>query len=202
MPTGHAIEDVRAKLFDAAERVLLRDGNAALTSRAITAEAGCAKGVLHRHFGDVDAFIAELILDRVAHVEREASALVAEAVDGTGAVADTIVGVLRRLFSSIATVILEVVIARDAVRARLRAEGSLGIPILAEGTTILADYLNAAQTLGQIAVDVDVETLASTLVGAAHLLYAGRDVVEPDPSALDRMVSTVMAGAIAPVARR
>jgi AcrR family transcriptional regulator len=48
VPTGVAIRDVREQLFDAAERVLLRDGPAALTSRAVTDEAGVAKGVLHR----------------------------------------------------------------------------------------------------------------------------------------------------------
>jgi len=56
MPTGVAIRDVRAQLFDAAERVLRRDGPSGLTSRAVTAEAGVAKGVLHRHFDDFDAF--------------------------------------------------------------------------------------------------------------------------------------------------
>ena len=36
MPTGVAIRDARAQLFDAAERVLLRAGPNALTSRAVT----------------------------------------------------------------------------------------------------------------------------------------------------------------------
>ena len=50
MPTGTAIRDAREQLFAAAERILLRDGPNALTSRAVTTEAGFAKGVLHRHF--------------------------------------------------------------------------------------------------------------------------------------------------------
>ena len=69
MPTGVAIRDVRQQLFDAAERVLLRDGPSALTSRAVTTEAGCAKGVLHRHFVDFDEFLVELIRDRTARVD-------------------------------------------------------------------------------------------------------------------------------------
>jgi AcrR family transcriptional regulator len=47
MPTGVALRDPRQQLFDAALRVLIRGGVAALTSRAITDEAGVAKGVLH-----------------------------------------------------------------------------------------------------------------------------------------------------------
>ena len=66
MPTGVAIRDARQQLFGAAERVLLRAGPSALTSRAVTAEAGVAKGVLHRHFADFDAFLAEFVLDRIA----------------------------------------------------------------------------------------------------------------------------------------
>ena len=85
MPTGVAIRDPRGQLFDAAERVLLRDGASALTSRSVTAEAGVAKGVLHRHFADFDAFLAELTLDRVAQVAALAAALRDAA--GTGTVA-------------------------------------------------------------------------------------------------------------------
>jgi AcrR family transcriptional regulator len=44
VPTGVHLRDARQQLFDAAERVLLRDGPDALTSRAVTDEAGCAKG--------------------------------------------------------------------------------------------------------------------------------------------------------------
>ncbi len=43
MPTGVALRDVRQQLFDAAQRVLLQAGPDALTSRAVTTEAGCAK---------------------------------------------------------------------------------------------------------------------------------------------------------------
>src|SRR6202000_909594 len=85
VPTGVAIRDPRGQLFDAAERVLLRDGPAALTSRAVTAAAGVAKGGLHRHFADFDAFLAELALDRIAVIGRQAADLRAAA--GTGRVA-------------------------------------------------------------------------------------------------------------------
>src|SRR5436190_17346134 len=75
VPTGVAIRDARKQLFDAAERILLRDGANALTSRAVTTEAGCAKGVLHKHFTDFDTFLAEFVLDRLNHMAPEAEAL-------------------------------------------------------------------------------------------------------------------------------
>src|SRR3954469_2214814 len=96
VPTGVAIRDVREQLFGAAERVLLRDGPNALTSRAVTTEAGCAKGVLHRHFADFDAFLTEFVLDRIARVGDQAAALRDSA--GTGTVADNLAHVLMDLF--------------------------------------------------------------------------------------------------------
>src|SRR5271165_6964729 len=83
VPTGVAIRDPRGQLFDAAERVLLRDGPGGLTSRAVTAEAGVAKGVLHRHFADFDAFLIELALDRLTRIAAQAAALLAAAGSGT-----------------------------------------------------------------------------------------------------------------------
>ena len=56
MARGVAIPEVREQLFAAADRVLTRTGPAGLTTRAITAEAGVANGVLHRHFRDLDSF--------------------------------------------------------------------------------------------------------------------------------------------------
>src|SRR6516165_4719150 len=103
VPTGVAIRDPRGQLFDAAERVLLRDGPNALTSRAVTTEAGCAKGVLHRHFADFDAFLAELVLNRIALIDNQASALRDSA--RTGTVAGNLTGTLTTLFESVAVAI-------------------------------------------------------------------------------------------------
>ena len=58
VPTGTPIRDIREQLLDAAERVLLRDGPDAVTSRAVTTEARVAKGILHRHFPDFGTFLA------------------------------------------------------------------------------------------------------------------------------------------------
>ena len=85
MPTGTPIADLARQLHAAAERVLLRDGAAALTSRAVTTEARLAKGILHRHFTDFDTFLATLVLARVERIEDLASQLRASA--GTATVA-------------------------------------------------------------------------------------------------------------------
>jgi AcrR family transcriptional regulator len=192
VPTGVAIRDVRAQLFDAAERVLLQAGPNALTSRAVTTEAGVAKGVLHRHFADFDAFLAELVEDRIDRLSRQTAALRESA--GTGTVVGNLTGALTDLLSSVAVAIVALITFRDDLRARLRRAGHPGVPLLTEAAAMLASYLAAERDLGRIAADADVGTLAPALLGAAHLLFAGRESPPPPPEAVRKVVTTVIAG--------
>jgi hypothetical protein len=61
---------------------------------------------------------------------------------------------------------------------------------------MLTSYLAAERDLGRIAADADLDTLAPTLLGAAHLLFAGRDGTPPEPEAVRRVVTTVIASAV------
>jgi AcrR family transcriptional regulator len=194
VPTGVALRHVREQLFAAAERVLLRDGPSALTSRAVTTEAGVAKGVLHRHFADFDAFLAELVLDRIHRIHPQAAALRNAA--GTGTVADNLSAALTALFSSVAVAIVPLVTFRDELRARLRQTWPAGVPVLTEAATMIAAYLTAERDLGRIAADADVDTLAPTLIGAGHLLFADRNATPPEAGAIHKMVTTVLAGVV------
>jgi len=194
VPTGKAIRDAREQLFGAAERILLRDGPNALTSRAVTTEAGFAKGVLHRHFADFDAFLAELTEDRIARIEHQAAALRDSA--GTGTVAGNLTGALTDVFGSVAVAIVALIISRDNVRARLRQARPAGVPLLAEATAMIASYLTAERDLGRLAADADVDTLAPMLIGTGHLLFAGRDGAPPDAGAVSKVVATAIASAV------
>lgn len=192
MPTGVHIRDARQQLFGAAERVLQQDGPSALTSRAVTTEAGVAKGVLHRHFADFDAFLVELVHDRVARIEAQAAALRQSA--GTGTVAGNLTGALMDLFDPVALAIVGLIVFRDELRVRLRkARPAHGIPVLAEASAMIASYLTDECELGRIAADADVDSLALSLIGAGHLLIAGRQGAPPDAGAVDKVVTTVIA---------
>ena len=194
MPTGVAIRDVRQQLFAAAERVLLRDGPSGLTSRAVTTEAGCAKGVLHRHFADFDAFLAELVLDRIDQVGRQSAALLASA--GTGTVTGNLTGALTDQFGSVAVKIVSLLIFRDDLRARLRETIPSGVPVATEVAAMVSAYLAAERDLGRIAAGADIGTLALTLIGTAHLLAVDRESAQPDPGAVAAMVAAVLAGVL------
>lgn len=191
MPTGVHLRDARQQLFDAAERVLLRAGPAGLTSRAVTDEADCAKGVLHRHFADFDDFLADLVLDRAAQLEMQATGLRESA--GSGTVTDNLANALTILFGPVPVAIIPLITFRDELRARLRqARPGGGIAILAEVATAVSAYLADERDLGRIAADADIDSLTLSLVGGGHLLFADRDPGPPTMATVNRFVTTVL----------
>jgi AcrR family transcriptional regulator len=194
MPTGVAIRDVRAQLFDAAERVLRRAGPSGLTSRAVTTEAGVAKGVLHRHFADFDAFLAELVLDRIDRIDDQAAALQESA--GTGTVAGNLTAALMSVFGSVAVAMVSLITFRDELRARLRKTWPAGVPVLTEAVHMVAAYLTTERDMGRIASEAEVDVMAPTLIGAAHLLFADRTGDAPESDAVRTMVAAVLANAL------
>jgi AcrR family transcriptional regulator len=194
MPTGVAIRDVREQLFDAAERVLLRDRPDALTSRAVTTEAGVAKGVLHRHFADFDAFLAEFVLDRVGRMDAQAAALLGCA--GTGTVVGNLTSALTAVFGSIALKVVALITFRFDLRARLRRHLPAGVPVLTQAAEMMTAYLAAERELGRVTADADVDALGLTLIGAGHLLFAGQAGAPPEPEAVRKVVTTVVGGVL------
>ncbi|NQE66500.1 hypothetical protein NG2371_00948 [Nocardia gamkensis] len=189
------LRDARQQLFDAAERVLLRDGPNGLTSRAVTDEAGCAKGVLHRHFTDFDTFLTDLVLDRAARLEAQAGALRAAA--GSGTVAANLTSALTILFGPVPLAIIPLITFRDELRARLRqARPGGGMAILAEATTAISTYLTDEHDRGRIAADADIDSLTLSLVGGAHLLFTDRDPGPPTTSAVEKFVAAVISDAV------
>jgi TetR/AcrR family transcriptional regulator len=54
------VPTTRTRLLDAAERLLLREGYAAVTSRRVAAEAGVKAQLVHYHFGSMDDLYLEV----------------------------------------------------------------------------------------------------------------------------------------------
>jgi AcrR family transcriptional regulator len=169
-PRGVAIPEVNEQLFQAAERVLLRDGPDGLTSRAVTDEAGVAKGLLYKHFTDLDQFVAELVLDRARTAAKEAAAL--PRLAGTGSVSDNLVDAALALLQSDALTIAGVVMAKHSLMTRLHeAAGGGPFSALDEVERGFTVYLQAEKKLGRITADADTETLALTLVATIHHIF-------------------------------
>lgn len=93
--------------------------------------------------------------------------------------------------------IIPLITFRDELRARLRqARPAGGLPVLAEATAMISSYLTYECELGRIAADADVDSLALSLVGAGHLLFAGREGALPEAGAVGRVVTTVIADVV------
>ena len=86
---------------------------------------------------------------------------------------------LPDLFSPAILALIRLVIARDELRARLRAATGSRIPLLSESTAMIAGYLAAERDLGRVAADADIGTLAPTLIGAAATMTSGMATMIP-----------------------
>lgn len=174
-PTGVAMRDPQQRLFGAAERILLRDGPGRLTSREVTDEAGCAKGVLHRYFSSFDSFLAEFALDRTSWLEVESTMLVGAA--GTGNAVDLIVDALRTMLDPTRLAVVRLVSFRTDVREQLRERWLTGIPVLVDIGYAIGGFLRAERDSGRLELLTAPEVLGRAIVGAAYqLLIDGDDV--------------------------
>lgn len=194
MPTGKPIHDIREQLFGAAERVLVRNGPDALTSRAVTTEAGVAKGILHRYFRDFDAFLAALVLTHIERLDSLPEELRATA--GEEMVAGNIAKILAAAMAPASIQIINLVCSRQELRERLRLTTPRGIPVATEITRMLGAYLTAERGLGRIAITTDVDTLAILLVGGAHLRAYEHDDLQLDPEDLLALAAAAIDNAL------
>ena len=194
MPTGVTLHDARERLFEAAERVLLRDGPSGLTSRAVTDEAGVAKGVLHRHFADFDDFLAGLVHDRAARIEMDSAALLGAV--GTGTVVGNLAEALASALSPVAMAMVALITFRDELRRRLRESWPTGVPLLTEISDTVRAYLLRERDLGRIAGEANTDALALALLGSGHLLFADRAGGPPTPGAVRALVEGALGGVL------
>ncbi|MEU2714243.1 TetR/AcrR family transcriptional regulator [Streptomyces sp. NPDC007205] len=192
-PRGVATSDVCEQLFSAAERVVEKFGPGALTSRAVTSEAGCAKGLLHAHFAGMDAFVAELCLDRFARTAAKARAL--SGLAGHNTVAGNLDAVALALFDSGGPAISGLAMSRPGAVLRIREAlegGAPGFDAIQEAVT---GYVQAEQRLGRVAGNVDPSTVALAIVGSVHHLLMTSWPSAPDPRpAITRLVAVLVAG--------
>ncbi|BDM74014.1 TetR family transcriptional regulator (plasmid) [Streptomyces nigrescens] len=194
-PRGVAIPDVRDRLFDAAERVLAGAGPSALTSRAITTEAGCAKGLLHAHFSGLDEFIGALVLDRFARIARQAGRLPAQA--GAGTVAENLRKVALALLTSVNPTVAGLALTRPAASLTIRQALEAGAPGFTAIQDSIAEYLDAERQLGRLADGTDGHAIALALVGSVHHLLMTGWAGAPDPREQVRgLIAQLVGGAV------
>jgi AcrR family transcriptional regulator len=193
-----AIPDARERLFAAAERVLAREGPGALTSRAVTDEANCAKGLLHAHFAGLDEFVAELCLDRFDRTAQQAAQLAQHV--GEGSVGGNLTRVALALLDSGGPTIAGLAMARPAATLRIREGTASGAPGFAAMQESITEYLNAERRLDRLPAAADAQSIALAVVGVVHhLLMTGDMPGVPEPRAqVERLVAALVGDAGTP----
>lgn len=166
-------------MFAAAERVVERDGPGALTSRAVTTEADCAKGLLHAHFAGLDAFVAELCLDRFARTAEQARALTR--LVGQATVTENLDAVALTLLDAAGPALSGLAMSRATSTRLIREALESGAPGFTAIEEAITTYLAAEQRLGRVPETVDPGTAALAIVGTAHHLLMTGGPGGPDP---------------------
>jgi AcrR family transcriptional regulator len=160
---------VRDHILDAAHRVIVGQGLAAASTRAIAEEAGIGAGTLYNYFDDRLQLLARSML-RHAHLR---SGLLADVLGraGTATVAANL-----RLFAGRLEAMLDELVPLFAAAfsdvellAALRREMHSGVP--ADGAFAghpVERYLLAERELGRVASDADCRAAASLVVSVCH----------------------------------
>jgi AcrR family transcriptional regulator len=196
-PRGIAIADVRHHLFDAAEVILLRDGDDALTGRAVSREAGCAVGVLQNHFGDFESFLGELAVDRLRR--RSAAISHLPQLAGTATVMANVTEAALTLFSSETLALSRLLLSRPQVATRALQARSAGAPARPVLQEIFTSYLESEQRIGRVSPGADAVAIALALVSAVHqLLLMPGGSVEDSRDTLRRVVRALITGIATP----
>ena len=201
MPRGTAMPAAHEQLFDATDRLLRRDGPTGIATRAITDEAGVAKGILHNHFGDLDTFLAAYINDRIHRLAEQAQGL--PALAGQHTVIDNLTTAMVDLFGSGAASVAALMAARPSLLAQLGKPPSGSDSVFDDLSRAIATYLVAEKQLGRLtATNAQADTLAFTLVGATHHLFFSRGLEPVDPDDVKRIVAGLLGSYITSNERR
>jgi AcrR family transcriptional regulator len=156
---------MRARIVDAAERIIVEAGVAAATTKAVAREAGCAEGTLYVHFADRLAIFSAIFEKRWPMASEALSDLQARA--GSGSVVANLACGLQAVRDFLVS--LEPLIAgvkSDPVIGRALHDRWCQLDVGPQRLVQeLTAYIARERDLGRIAPTTDPETVAETLLG-------------------------------------
>jgi AcrR family transcriptional regulator len=196
------VSNLRQRILDAAESLLVREGPQRLTTRAISKAAGCSDTALYRHFDGLDNLLLELFKEKLPSFA--ALSQLALRV-GEGELEENLVevmlaglGFLRGAMPIWLALATDPALRKQYFR-RLSDEGR-GPHRAIDG---IAAYLRAEQRLGRVRAEVDPGAVAqaflSSLVGQAFITHLmGPKAPAVDDTAWCRGVVTAVTRGIEP----
>ncbi|HEX5996957.1 MAG TPA: TetR/AcrR family transcriptional regulator [Jiangellales bacterium] len=186
---------LRSSLIEHARTLIAREGAAALTMRALAAEAGCAVGLPYKVFADRHEIVAAIVHAELVRLRAACEELLERA--GSGTIGGNLTWFAGMFLDSPAVALSQELLQDDALRQRVSASAhdtGLGP---AQFPTVLSRYLAAEKHAGRVAPDVDEGAFGFLIASALHnLLVAGEAWPRPTRDELEQIL-TACAAAIA-----
>ncbi|MCM3000037.1 TetR/AcrR family transcriptional regulator [Paenibacillus cellulositrophicus] len=158
--------DLKNKIADAAEQVLLRNGLAKTTTKEIARAAGCSEGSLYNHFSSKEDLFLHVIRGQLKHLMRTLSSLQTMAGKET----------VRRNLEQVALAALEDFHSSMSLIGSIFSEPGLllrqreGFELRNEGphraNEAVEAYLNQEKQLGRVGEGTDSRAIADLLLGS------------------------------------
>jgi AcrR family transcriptional regulator len=161
--TAVPVSDKRARLIDAAQRVIARRGVAGATTKEIAAEAGVAEGTIYNHFADKVDLCLAVVSSRASEMfgflptergKRSVRSVLIDVVDERIRVTDEIVPLMGA------------VVGDPALAAQLRERIAADFQTKAPFDTV-TEYVAREQAAGRIGSEIDARVLTRLLLGCA-----------------------------------
>jgi AcrR family transcriptional regulator len=183
---------LRAELLEHARTIVRRDGAAALTMRALAAEAGFSVGLPYKVFADRREIVTEIVRGEIPTLRAATEELVATA--GRGTVGDNLTRFAEVILDSPAAPLARELHSDDQLLGSVSGaadEAGVGATGL---VSVLGRYLVAEQQAGRVAGHVDTDAIAFLLAGALHnLLIGGPAWPRPNQRELRRNLAAIAA---------
>lgn len=158
--------DLKNKIANAAEQVLLRNGLAKTTTKEIARAAGCSEGSLYNHFSSKEDLFVHVIRGQLKHLMRTLSSLQTMAGKET----------VRRNLEQVALAALEDFNSSMSLIGSIFSEPGLllrqreGFELRNEGphraNEAVEAYLNQEKQLGRVGEGTDSRAIADLLLGS------------------------------------
>lgn len=158
----------RARILDAAHRLMLTIGLARATTKEIARAAGCSEAALYKHFTSKEELFVAVLKERLPKVDGVLKCLIADPAQGERTVERNLTEIAREaaLFYEQSFPIAASLYAEPRLKERHDAamrELGTGPHMPLRGVDA---YLRAEQAAGRVRADTDTYAAASLLLGA------------------------------------
>jgi len=186
---------MRERILTSTIEILMEEGFAGTTTRAIAVHAGIAEGTIYRYFRDKTDLVQTAVRERILGEVIEALQTLLES-GGRGTVAENLQRVLTLCYGVFVRLmpLTGPLLSDQAVRDRYRADFEAKNIGPRRALDAVVAYLRAERDLGRVPATLDPEAAASMLLGACYYEAYLEHVHGPDrfPLASGELISRMV----------